>query len=70
MFYQLLSVQHICSSTQFWGSVLPSIVEMRDQNSRGATFSFPIGIWDLFVHRGQKSYAPTAFGKLWTTPVD
>ena len=33
-----------------------------------APFSFQIGIWDLFVHRGQKSYTPTAFGKLWTTP--
>ena len=32
-----------------------------------APFSFRIGIWDLFVHRGQKSYTPTAFGKLWTT---
>ena len=31
-------------------------------------FSFRIGIWDLFVHRGQKSYTPPAFGKLWTTP--
>ena len=29
-----------------------------------APFSFRIGIWDLFVHRGQKSYTPTAFGKL------
>ena len=27
MFYQLLRVQHSCSSTQSWGSVLPSIVE-------------------------------------------
>ena len=34
---------------------------------RVAPFSFVIGIWDLFVHRGQKSYTPTAFGKLWTT---
>ena len=34
-----------------------------------APFSFRIGIWDLFVHRGQKSYTPTAFGKLWTTPA-
>ena len=34
---------------------------------RVAPFSFQIGIWDLFVHRGQKSYTPTAFGKLWTT---
>ena len=33
-----------------------------------APFSFRIGICDLFVHRGQKSYTPTAFGKLWTTP--
>ena len=33
-----------------------------------APFSFRIGIWDLFVHRRQKSYTPTAFGKLWTTP--
>ena len=33
-----------------------------------APFSFRIGIWDLFVHRGQKSYTPTAFGKLWTSP--
>ena len=30
-----------------------------------APFSFRIGIWDLFRHRGQKSYTPTAFGKLW-----
>ena len=33
-----------------------------------APFSFRIGIWDLFVHRGQKSYTPMAFGKLRTTP--
>ena len=33
MFYQLLRVQHSCSFTQSWGSVLPSIVETRDQNS-------------------------------------
>ena len=40
MFYQLLRVQHSCSSTQFWDSVLPSIVEMRDQNSRGCPLLF------------------------------
>ena len=40
MFYQLLSVQHSCSSTQSWGSVLPSIVETRDQNSRGCPLLF------------------------------
>ena len=31
-------------------------------------FSFRIGIWHLFVHRGQQFYTPTAFGKSWTTP--
>ena len=35
MFYQLLRVQHSSSSTQSWGSVLPSFVEARDQNYRG-----------------------------------
>ena len=59
----------VCFTSYFvfskaWGSILPTvIVEMRV-----APFSFRIGIWDLFVHRGQKSYTPTAFGKLWTTP--
>ena len=33
-----------------------------------ASFSYLIGIWDLLVHRGQKTYTPTAFGKLWTIP--
>ena len=33
-----------------------------------APLSFRIGIWDLFVHMGQKSYTPTAFEKLWTIP--
>ena len=68
MFYQLHCVSHSSSSTQAWGSVLQCIVETRDQNSRGCPFSFRIGIWDLFVHRGQKSYTPTAFWQLWTTP--
>ena len=41
MFYQLLRVQlHSCSSTQSWGSVLPSIVETRDQNSWGCPLLF------------------------------
>ena len=40
MFHQLLCVQHSCSSTQSWGSVLPSIVETRDQNSRGCPLLF------------------------------
>ena len=48
--------------------VLPHIVETRDQNSK-----FPGGCPALFeriffVHRGQKSYTPTTFGMLWTTP--
>ena len=40
MFYQLLRVQHSCSSTQSWGSIQPSIVETRDQNSRGCPLLF------------------------------
>ena len=40
MFYQLLCVQHSCSSTQSWGSILPSIVKTRDQNSRGCPLLF------------------------------
>ncbi len=40
MFYQLLRVQHSCSSTQSWSSVLPSIVETRDQNSQGCPLLF------------------------------
>ena len=28
-----------------------------------APFSFQIGIWDLFVHRGQKSHTPTAMDR-------
>ena len=40
MFYQLLHVQHGCSSTQSWGNVVPSIVETRDQNSRGCPILF------------------------------
>ena len=40
MFYQLHGVQHSCSSTQSWGNVLQSIVETRDQNSRGCPLLF------------------------------
>ena len=40
MFYQILRVQHTCSSTQSWGSVLPSIIETRDQNSQGCPLLF------------------------------
>ena len=52
----VLRVQHSSTSTQSWGSVLPSIVEKRD-------WGYP-----LFMRRGQKSFTPTAFEKLWTTP--
>ena len=52
IFYQLLRVQHSCSSTQSWGSVLPSIVETRDQNSRGCPLLFLNRNWDLCVHSG------------------
>ena len=49
MFYQLLRVQlHSCSSTQSWGSVLPSIVKRRDQNSWGCPL--------LFSNRNQGSF--------------
>ena len=69
MFYKFLCVPHSRSSTQSWGSVLPSIVETRDQNSRGCPLLFSNrNLGSFFVHRGQKSYTPTAFGKLWTTP--
>ena len=40
MFYQVLGVPHSSSSTPTWGSVLPSIVETRDQNSRGCPLLF------------------------------
>ena len=64
MFYQLLGVQHSCSEVVHYHILL-----RRETRIPGvAPFSFRIGIWDLFVHRGQKSYTPTAFGKLWTTP--
>ena len=39
MFYQVLGVPKSSSSTPTWGSVLPSIVETRDQNSRGCPHS-------------------------------
>ena len=39
-FYQFLYVPHSRSSTQSWGSVLPSIVETRDQNSQGCPLLF------------------------------
>ena len=65
MFYQLLHVQHSCSSTQSYYHLL---LRRETRIPEVAPFSFQIGIWDLFVNRGQKSYTPTAFGKLWTTP--
>ena len=40
MFYQVLGVPHSSFSTRTWGSVLPSIVEKRDQNSRGCPLLF------------------------------
>ena len=66
MFYQFLCVPHSCSSTQSWGIVLPFIVETRGQNSRGCPLLFLFRIF--VVHKGQKSYTPTAFEKFWTTP--
>ena len=43
------------------------LLRRETRNPGVAPFFFRIGIWDLFVHRGQKPYTPTAFGKLWTT---
>ena len=69
MFYQLLCVQHSRSSTQSLDSVLPSIVETRDQNSRGCPLLFSYrNLGSFCAYSGQKSYTPTAFGKLSTTP--
>ena len=51
MFYQLLRVQHSCSSTQSWGSVLPSIVETRYQNSQGC----PLFFSGIFLCIGDKN---------------
>ena len=63
---QLLRVQHNCSFTPSWGSLLPSIAETRDQNSWGCPLLFSKRIF--FVHRGQRSYTPTSCGTSWTTP--
>ena len=41
------------------------LLRLETRIPRVAPFSFRIGIWDLFVPRGQKSYTPTAFVKLW-----
>ena len=58
MFYQLLHVQHSWSSTQSWGSVLPSIVETRDRNSRG----YPL----LFSNRNLGSFCAQGTEILYT----
>ena len=51
------------------GEVYYHLLLRRETRTPGVVpFSFRIGIWDLFVFRGQKSYTPTVFGKLWTTP--
>ena len=50
MFYQLLRVQHSCSSTQSWGSVLPSIVETRDKNSWGCPLRIGIYSYVCILH--------------------
>ena len=58
MFYQLLRVQGSCSSTQTWGSVLPSIVETRNQNFRGRPL--------LFSHRNLGSFCAQGTEILYT----
>ena len=62
-------VFHIADLPHSPGVVYYHLLLRRETRIPGvAPFSFRIGIWDLFVHRGQKFYTPTAFGKLWTTP--
>ena len=66
MFYQLLCVP--LSSSYSPGVMYYHLLLRRETRISGvAPFSFRIGILDLIVHRGQKSYTPIAFGKLWTT---
>ena len=60
MFYQLLYQLLVPHSP---GVMYYHLLSTRDQNSY-----FQIRIWDHFVHRGHKSYTPTAFRKLWTAP--
>ena len=68
MFYQLLLVS-IAILPHSPGVVYYHLLLRRETRIPWvAPSSFRIGIWDLFVHRGQKSYTPTAFGKLWPTP--
>ena len=50
------------------GVVYYHLLLRRETRIPGVAPFFRIGIWDLFVHWGQKSYTPTAFGNLWTTP--
>ena len=52
MFYQLVCVLQSCPSTQTWGSVLPSIVETRDQNSQGCPLLFLNRILGSFCVHG------------------
>ena len=58
MFYQLLSVQHIAVFHTVWGSVPPSIVETRDQNSRGCPL--------LFLNRNLGSFCASGTAILYT----
>ena len=61
MFYYLLHVSHIAVLPHSPGVVYHHLLT---RIPGVAPFSLRIGIWDLFVHRGQKSYTPTAFGKV------
>ena len=58
MFYPLLCVPHSSASTQSWSSVLPSIVETRDQNSRGCPL--------LFLNRNLGSFCAQGTAILYT----
>ena len=58
MFYQLRCVQHSCSSTQSWDSVLPAILKTRDQNSQCCPL--------LFLNRNLGSFCSSGTDILYT----
>ena len=55
IYYMIYQDQHSCLSTQSWGSVLPSIVEMRGQGFFSRKFGFGLNKWKknmsiIFTH--------------------
>ena len=63
MFYQFLCVPHIADLPHSPGVVYYHLLLRRETRIPGvAPFSFRIGIWDLFVHRGQNPMHPQPLG--------